>query len=64
MAAGSAGAARRERDAMAALLPSIADESGRKYAEAELAKLDALIPAPRERAPRPPKAGLLKSPWK
>lgn len=58
------GGARRERDAMAALLPSIADENSRKYAEGELAKLDASIPPPRERAPRPPRSGALKSPWK
>jgi hypothetical protein len=64
LAAGYAGAARRERDDMAALLPAIADEDARKMAETELAKLDASIPAPRERAHRPPKAGVLKSPWK
>jgi hypothetical protein len=49
---------------MAALLPSIADEGSRRYAEGEFAKLDGSLPAPRERAPRPPKAGALKSPWK
>ena len=56
--------ARRERDAMAALLPSIADEGNRSYAEGEFAKLDASLPEPRERAPRPPKSSGLKSPWK
>jgi hypothetical protein len=64
LSARHADAARRERDAMAALLPSIADEGSRRYAEGEFAKLDGSLPAPRERAPRPPKAGALKSPWK
>ena len=64
LAARHGDSARRERDAMEALLPSIADESSRKYAEGEFAKLDASLPAPRERTPRPPKHGALKSPWK
>jgi hypothetical protein len=64
LAARHGDSARRERDAMSALLPSIADEQSRSYAEGEFAKLDAALPAQRERAPRPPKSGALKSPWK
>ena len=64
LAGRNAGAARREHEAMTALLPSIADEGARKFAQDELAKLAADLPAPRERTPRAPKAGVLKSPWK
>ncbi len=64
LAGRNAGAARREHEAMTALLPSIADESARKFAADELAKLATDLPAPRERTPRAPKAGVLKSPWK
>jgi hypothetical protein len=57
-------AVRRNREEMESLLPRIADESARSYAAEQLAKLDASIPAPRERVPRTPKSAALKSPWK
>jgi hypothetical protein len=64
LAAGDVDAARTEREAMNALLPTIADEENRAYAAGELAKLDAAIEPPKKRAPRPPKPSPLKSPWK
>ncbi len=62
---GDVDGARPARDAMTALLPSIADESFRAFCAGELAKLEKALRRRREpRRPRATTSTAFKSPWK